>query len=1148
MMLNRVRLRGLLKMNVFVALLFSFFAHAQQPYIPFQHLSSKDGLSHNQILSMMQDRNGIMWIGTLEGLNRFDGYGFTVFSHNKKDSTSISDDFVSAIVEDQYGKLWIGTSEGLNRFDKATNTFTSYLHDEKNKSSLGAGLINSIIKDQVGNLWIGFATGYVDQFNISTGEFTHFKIRENLIDATSLLLDNESNVWVGTQQGIVVIDKAHQIIRQFQYNHADPTSLSNNNVNDIFQDHNGVIWIATENGLNQYDENKQNFIRYKHNDQDANSLSIDAIKCLEEDREGRLWIGTINGGLNVWDHDKNRIYHFDEKESGNRGLQDNSIYSLFRDRHNNMWVGTNSSGISFYDVYQKPFVIYQNIPGSSSSLTNNKVNAIAQQPDKGFWIATDGGGLNFFDEEQNLFKAYRHEAGNPSSLPGDFLVDVAWDEKEACLWIATWGAGLSRFDPVTGKFKNFRHVEGDSASLASDNLWRLYLDESGKIYIGTVGRGLSVLDPKTSRFTSYDTSDGIAEENVVSMLHDSKGFLWLGSWGNGPTRIDLSTNTPVALPKGITIKSDEFIGEDSLGRIWITGNPGIQWYDSRNNTSFAISPRDGLPQSNINGMLDDNHGNFWLSTNKGIVQFNLDKKQFNSFTMEDGLPTNQFGSRLLKSAEGKMYFGSVNGLVVFHPDSISRDPTPPELVITDLKIFNKSIYADGIDNVLKQSISETKEIWLPFNYNFITLNFIALNNSILPGNQYAYWLENLNEDWVYIEHQRSATFTNLDPGNYVFKVKASNNDGLWSEQYTKLIIHVLPPWWATYWFRIIAICFVIALAVGFYKYRLRNIKNQNTKLSMLVAERTRKLEALNAAVVVQNKVLQERQDEIETQNEELKSSKEEISAQWDVVMDQNLKLEEARTTIERQNEETKRRNDNLEAEVQIRTKELLEYNKQLEQFAFISAHNLRAPVARIMGLGNVLAINIKKEDEHAVIYQSMVATAQELDRVVRDLNTILEIRKNNSAFISEISFAEELIRVKLYIEKEISETGSKIIADFSQASSIRSVKPYVESILHNLLSNAIKYRHPDRLPEIKISTQPLGEYVCLMVCDNGLGIDTELFKDKIFKLYQRFHNHVEGKGLGLYLIKSQIEALGGRIELESNLNSGTCFRVYFKKN
>jgi len=547
-------------------------------------------------------------------------------------------------------------------------------------------------------------------------------------------------------------------------------------------------------------------------------------------------------------------------------------------------------------------------------------------------------------------------------------------------------------------------------------------------------------------------------------------------------------------------------------------------------------------------MTTDDHGNFWLATNKGIVQYDLAKRKSNIFAMEDGLPANQFVPRLLKTSNGKMYFGSINGLVVFHPDSIKQNPIAPVVLLTDLKIFNKSVFAGGEQNLLDKPISETKEIWLPAKYNFITMSFVALNYTSPQGNEYAYKMQRFDKDWVSAGQQRSATYTNLDPGDYIFTVKASNNDGLWNEQGTSLIIHVLPAWWATVWFRTLLTAFVVGSAILFYRYRIRRIANQNKKLSALVQERTSELTALNAAVIRQNEMLQERQEEIQTQNEELKQSQEEVMTQRDVVWAQNQKLEDARKTIEKQNEEIKLRNENLEMEVQSRTKELVEYNQQLEQFAFISAHNLRAPVARLLGLGHILDLESKgNNNETNGVSQKMVSTAKELDRVVRDLNTILEIRKNNHSIISEVRMDHELSLVKHYIEKEIEDTKCIIKADFSIAPTIRSVKPYVESVLQNLLSNAIKYRHPDRVPVIGLSTQLVDDYVCLTVSDNGLGLDTALYKDKVFTLYQRFHTHVEGKGLGLYLVKTQILALGGKIELESKVGEGTVFKVYFKK-
>ncbi len=1121
----KIRYPYLIKATLFLlSLLFTLLSKAQQPYIPFQHFSSVNGLSQNQVLSIFQDRKGFIWLGTLEGLNRFDGYDFKVYNHRADDSSSLSHDFATVTLEDREGVLWVGTGDGLSWYDRTTDSFHSFKHNSK-ESSISAGLINQVVEDKRGNFWIAFATGYVDYFDPKKGKFDHFLMNKNFADVTSLQEDRDGNLWIGTQAGITVMDSLHHIIKHFEHEPSNPTSLSNNYVNDIYQSKEGTLWIATDEGVNKYDPIHHNFIRFTHNEA-ANSLNFNVIKCIAEDKQGRLWIGTENKGLDIWDQKKNQFYHYLQNESDKLAISDNSIYSIFKDKHDNMWVGTNSHGVNFYDASRKPFVIYQHIAGQSTSLSHNKVNAVAEQPNKGFWVATDGGGLNFFDENRGVFTAFRHDAKNTQSLPSDFVVDVLWDPKDECVWVATWGGGLAKFDPKSGKFRNYQHKEHDATSIASNNLWRLYEDKQGFLYAGTVGNGLSIFNKATSTFTSYGPKDGLADENVVSIYRDSNGFLWLGSWGNGLSRIDLSSKNFVSLPAGITIKSNESITGDSLGRIWISGNPGIQCYNPKDNTVSSLTDKDGLPKSNVNGIIDDTQGNFWLTTNKGIVKFNLAKKESTVFS------EGKYSGRLLRASNGKMYFGSVDGLIVFHPDSIKRNLIKPPVIITELRIFNKPVIIGASNHILKKSISETKEIWLPYEYNFITMSFVALSYTSPGFNQYSYKLENFDNDWIQAEHQRSATYTSLDPGDYEFKVRASNNDGVWNEQGVSLRIHVLPPWWQTYWFRALILAFAGFFIFGFYRFRVRSIENQNVRLIALVTQRT--------------KELKERQEEIETQNEELKQSQEEISSQRDILLTQNLKLEEARTIIEQQNEVTKLHNENLEMEVQSRTKELLEYNHQLEQFAFISAHNLRSPVARILGLGNVLDLTMKDPVENRLIYQKMVATAHELDRVVRDLNTILEIRRNNTSHICEIDFNDVLAKVKLNSEKDIEDTDGSIQADFSKAPTVMGVKPYVESVMQNLVSNALKYKHPHRHPIIQLTSEQIEGFICLTVTDNGLGIDTALFKDKIFTLYQRFHNHVEGKGLGLYLIKTQIHAMGGKIELTSQVNVGTSFKVYFK--
>ena len=1120
---------------------------AQQPFVPFRHYSSFQGLSHDKVLSIIEDRQGFMWFGTVEGLNRFDGYTFTSFYHKNGDTTTLCDNAAIAMLEDRHGDLWIGTTGGMSRFNRASNDFTSYLPDPSREGSISDGRINQILEDEDGNFWLAFSNGYVDYFNRTSGRFQHFLIDENALDITSLEFDRTGNLWIGTRIGVVVMNKARQIIQRFTHDPADAGSLSHSNVNDLLLDRNGVMWVGSDGGLNRYDHDRKTFTHHRHRADDANSLALDVIRCLGQDNTGRIWVGTENGGLDIFDPTAERFYHYVNDELDPRSISDNSIYAIYRDRQNNVWVGTNSRGICLYDANRKPFVIYQKNLSHQPNLTNNKISAIVEQPGAGLWVGSDGGGVGFFDEAHETFTAYRHDPKDPNSIPGDFVVDLEWDEKAHCLWIATWGAGLGRFDPVTKKCQRFMPREGDPTTLGSDKLWCLYQDHEGTLYIGTLGSGFSIYDRSTNTFSTYSTGDGLREENAVALCRDASGLLWLGSWGNGVSCFDPVARKFVVQPDALRLKNVEAISVDSSGRLWMMGNPGFEVYDPVTGTVQHYGDKEHVPETTINNFLRDRRGNLWLATNKGLVRYHLATKKSTVYTENDGLPTSQFYGRPVYASNGRMYMASVQGLVAFDPDSIKDNPIVPPVLITDLKIFNKSVFADSSESPLQDVISETKEIALSSRYDFISLNFVAFNYSWPEGNRYAYKLQGFDDDWIAAaDGQRSATYTSLEPGDYVFKVKASNNDGIWNETGTSLVIRILPRWYETLAFKL-AVALAIAVAgYGFYRYRVRAIANQARKLSAIVKERTHELQEMNKDITEKNLLLQDRQQEIEAQNEELKQSGDEILAQRDIVFAQKEKLEEAYATIAQQNDNILARNENLELEVQSRTKELLDYNQQLEQFAFISAHNLRAPVARILGLGNILNLGAISPEEQGMIYEKMVATARELDRVVRDLNTILEIRKNNDSHVTEVLFDEELVLVKRYIEKEIEDTRSVIWADFSDAPRIYSVKPYVESVLQNLLSNAIKYRHPARTPVIRLKTETVNGYIRLTVTDNGLGMNLDIFRNKIFSLYQRFHSHVEGKGLGLYLVKSQILALGGKIEVDSTVDEGTTFKVYFK--
>jgi signal transduction histidine kinase len=543
----------------------------------------------------------------------------------------------------------------------------------------------------------------------------------------------------------------------------------------------------------------------------------------------------------------------------------------------------------------------------------------------------------------------------------------------------------------------------------------------------------------------------------------------------------------------------------------------------------------------IYGILEDRHGNLWLSSNKGLSKFNPVTKTCRNYDVSDGLQDNIFKPNAWhQTAQGEMFFGGINGFNLFHPDSIRDNPFVPPVQITNLQIFNKPVTM-GKDALLQQPITETKEITFSSQQSVFTLEFAALNYTSPEKNQYAYQLEGFDPDWNNIGTRRTATYTNLDAGTYTFRVKGSNNDGVWNEEGTALIIHILPPWWKSWWFRTAAALLLAGMAIGYYKVRISTIERQNQKLERLVLKKTQQLQCANEELVTREEEITAQNEELSLRNDELLHRQEEIASQRDLLTDQNQQLQEARTIIEAHNQ-------TLDQEVKERTKELVEYNQQLEQFAFIAAHNLRAPVARILGLGQILELSKNNPDDEKLIVEKLILTTEELDQVVKDVSTILTIRKNNVLSITEINLTEELQLIEDNLKNEIADTQAEIRADFTQVNTIHTVKPYLDSILLNLISNAIKYRQPNKKPCIQIRTQCQNGYVCLSIKDNGLGIDLEHHQKQLFNLYKRFHAHVEGKGMGLYLVKTQVMALGGKIEVESKVNTGTTFKVFLKNS
>lgn len=1041
-------------------------------------------LYNSTITSILQDSRGFMWIGTSDGINRFDGYEYTVYRNDPNDSSTLLRNAILSIYEDSEGVLWVSTSNGgLHVYDREMDSFErveAYSYDSE---------VSQITEDADKNIWIAgiqWPMAFAAKFDRTTGEWQHFNIFSSKSPVSSFIPESANTFWIGVgNTGLFKWNANDNSTISYQPDESDPNSIISKDFHKAIKDTHGNIWIGTRHGLSKLEIATGNFTNYTT----AAGLRVNNILTLCQD-ENYIWIGTENGGLSRLDTRTNTIRTFVNDKFDPGSLVDNSIHALYRDGQGRIWVGTYSKGLCVYDKMKYKFSELD-VP-----LENNVVNAIWQDSKKRLWIGTEEGVVM---KDKDKVQYFRH-VSQQTGFNSDPILSI-YEDSHHQMWFGTWAKGVSRYDEKRGSFINYMPDQNDPGSLSDPNVFSVYEEsQNQRMLFGTYG-GINVLDdPDDGTFRKY-TADIEYNNYIRTIYEDSNHTIWVGTieeliWFSPETgkitRFSQGLNGDSSLVGGLVGS----IIEDRKGRIWVGTTEGLHLIIDKKFVK-RYTTEHGLPNNVINGILEDDGGNLWMSTNDGIVRFNPDDNTFKKYDTSDGLLSNNFKpNSCFKNKEGWFFFGGT-GVNVFSPDSLKDNPNIPPVYITGLKVFNQSVSIGDDTGILNRDIMETREISLPHKYNFFSINYVGINFTSTNKNEYAYMLEGFDRDWNYVDDQRTATFTNLDAGTYVFRVKASNNDQLWNEEGAALTIHILPAWWQTWWAKLIGAVLLIGGVILYYRVRMRSIKKRNKLLKKMVDKRTKALVA-------------------------------------------------SQRTIEEQNEEIKQQNEWLENEVQSRTKALVEYSQQLEQFTFMAAHNLRAPIARILGLGRLLKLGSNNVEEVKEVTDRLVNATKECDQVVKDLSVILDIKRNNTSVISDIDISEEMELIKAHLSKEIEETHTQFEEDFSVCTHLSTVKPYFESILINLISNAIKYRHPNRRPVIKVSTGITGDYVCLSVADNGVGIDLSMAKDKLFTLYSQFHEHAQGKGIGLYLVKTQIVTLGGYVEVDSEVDKGTTFRVYFK--
>ncbi|HJX72079.1 MAG TPA: two-component regulator propeller domain-containing protein, partial [Bacteroidales bacterium] len=798
------------------------FIIAQSDNIKFTRIDINKGLSHNQVNCILKDSKGFMWFGTLSGLNRYDGYHFKVFRNQLKDSASINDNYINTLLEDHNGRIWVGTREGFviyhPEYESFNRNVAGYLHD----LGIPAESIIDLFKDRGGNVFFITSLNQLYKYQVSTGTAIHInrKSADTIAAPSARILtvaeNLEGNLWAISNTGILELldGKSYKLLqRDYTIYHQFPKEYLDYR---LFVDSDNDLWIYATNsarGLYIYHSDTRTFFHYSTNSPKYR-ISSDIIRGLVQDDNGIIWVGTDHGGLNLISKENSTVRNLTTNLYDERSLSQNTITALYKDNIGIIWAGTFKKGVCYYHEDVVKFRLIKHQTSDPKNINYDDVNCFSEDADGNLWIGTNGGGLIYYDRKNEKFVYYRHDPYNINSLSNDVIVCMYMDSKEM-LWIGTYFGGLDRFDG--SRFAHFRHDPKNLHSISDDRVWDIYEDTDNNLWIGTLGGGVNVFNRKTGVFRHFRYADSttITSDYISSIKEDRIGNIWLG------TAVGINVYNRVTKTFSYYASDDSnqgslsndninYVMPDSRGTIWVGTREGLNMYDWRTNSFKVFRQEDGLGDNSVFSIIEDFGGNLWLGTTNGLSCLMISSKEgsdsrifkFKNYDESDGLQGKEFNKgAAFRTRKGELVFGGTNGFNIFYPRNINVNLREPDIVFTDFQIFNNSIDVNKKINgriILNKSITEIKEIILKYHENVISLEFAALDYFQPEKNKYEYMLEGFNSSWMSVDaNLRKATYTNLNPGEYVFRVRASNNEGYWNTKGTELNITILPPFWKT---------------------------------------------------------------------------------------------------------------------------------------------------------------------------------------------------------------------------------------------------------------------------------------------------------------------------------------------------------------
>lgn len=787
---------------------------------------------------MMQDSRGFLWIGTWDGLNRYDGYDFVVYNT----ANGLSHPTVNCILEDD-NTIWIGTDDGLNILNRVTGRIEVFRHNPDNPNTISDNFINCLFEDKDGYIWICTANG-LNRYNKNQRVFTALNFYGRVADSlysnfiTGIRQDHRGRLWIATHNGIHCMDPATAGFEEFKLGTGNiPTEIFKSNyVEDLDIDDDGQVYTATLNGVYLINPGYGVVHHLAADGLPGRSLSSNQVNVVMVDNKGLVWIGT-NNGLDIYDPVNNNLSGIKPGTTGN-SLSNGDVRSLYQDQAGTIWVGT-YKGLNKVNRSQSRFPLYQNDPDDPNSLSDNIIYSITEDDQGRTWIGTYGG-VNIFDRKNDLFSFIRHSDKDPGSLSSDKIRTMVIDSA-GIAWIGTESSGINRLDIKSGQISHIYHNDQDSGSISEDYIISMMVDSKGKIWVGTVGSGINILNSSGKVIEKLSANNKsrirLPDNKIWAVYEDRQGNFWIGT-NAGLLKLSPGLNQLLLLShdqdNSNSLSSNRVFSilQDRDGIFWIgTMGGGLNRYDPNTGQFKLYDEEDGLPNNVVYTALEDGKGNLWITTNGGIAKFSKQTETFVIYDSKDGVQGNEFNANAyFQNKKGEIFFGGMNGLNIFHPDDITLNMLPPRIVFTGLRVLN---------DLTKTELDDGEVIRLDYTENFFAIEFSSLDYTKPLKNLYRYKLDNYDDDWIFANAlRRHAEYRKVEPGTYRFSVTGSNNDGVWNDKGISLTIIIRPPWWRTWIFKLSMGILIITIAYIIVISRLKSLRRKHdVEKKMLTIEK-----------------------------------------------------------------------------------------------------------------------------------------------------------------------------------------------------------------------------------------------------------------------------------------------------------------------